>query len=88
VNTESPTSVSGDTEESSGKEGPKQGSASVNGNGEDGADGQETEFDTETEADGLDGKYILCRSVLLPFSPCLQIHSRCHPRQCLPGSIR
>lgn len=59
TNAESPISVSGAVEGSSGA-GPKQGSVSLNGDGEDGADGQETEFDTETEADGSDGKCPLC----------------------------
>ncbi|KAF8438384.1 hypothetical protein L210DRAFT_2262114 [Boletus edulis BED1] len=54
---ESPISVSGAAEGSSGSgkgNRRKQNLVSVNGDGEDGVDGQETDFDTETEADGLD----------------------------------
>lgn len=52
VNAESPISVSGAAEGGNGTIKP----GSPSGDGDDGADGQETEFDTETEADGLDGK--------------------------------
>ncbi|KIK92459.1 hypothetical protein PAXRUDRAFT_573004 [Paxillus rubicundulus Ve08.2h10] len=65
TNAESPASVSG--ADVGGNVGQNQGvtarSAGVNGNGHDGADGQGTEFDTDTdtEADGVDGKcFRLC----------------------------
>lgn len=64
-------SASGAVEGSSGSgktNGRKPGS--VNGDGQDGADGQETEFDTETEADGSDGKHTCARLCFGCFSPC------------------
>lgn len=63
MNVESSIFVSVVAEESNGNGkggGRKHGSTDVNGDREDGADGQETEFDTETEADGSDGESTLC----------------------------
>lgn len=67
MNIESPISVSGVTEGSSGKDSSrKQSVVSMNVDGEEGVD-QETEFDTETEADGSDGKCLLCWTVFGSF---------------------
>jgi hypothetical protein len=90
TNAGSPMSVSGAMEGGSGSGegcGCKQDSVCVNGDGQDGADGQETEFDTETETDGLDGKCILCRTAFWSFFTLFSIDTRQMPPPPMPASL-
>ena len=88
--TESPISVSGAMEGGGGGgkgSGCKQDSVSMNGDGQDGADGQETEFDTETETDGLDGKCILCPTAFWSVFTLFSIDTRQMPPPPMPASL-
>lgn len=88
TNAESPIYVSCAVEGSSGNGGdPQQSSVSVNGDGEDAADGQETEFDTETEADGSDGKYPSCGALLWSFLTSISLDTRQMPPPPMPASL-
>ena len=82
VNAESPISVSGSVERSGKGGATKPGSLSG-----DGEDGQDTEFDTETEADGSDGRCLLPISALWPSFILFSIDTRQMPPPPMPASL-